>query len=197
MTDPALTLRALRGFALAAALLLPGGCASPTGLVELISYKDPEQSLTYTVRFEQCAFALGPDGDYHIAARALDRSAGQSDRAIVQLLHAHVFWRPRPGKTFANSTTVDATLRYALLTADGAAIYGGTGFVYLHRRPFGRELDVSIESGRLRAQKLVGNPPELLGSVRLRGRLLAAEDPAAAMDIRRQLDLCTERAATE
>ena len=132
---------------------------------------------------------MGPGGDYHIVGSAAQTPEDGSGGTITQLLHLHMFWKPWPGKTFADSSSVDATIRYAIVTERGAAMYRGTGFVYPKKRRLSDDLVVEIEAGRLRLESRKGDPPELLGTARLTGTLVADNDASLAVDLRRQLDL--------
>ena len=176
----------------AAATVLPVlllGCAGSTGTLELTSFKDPYLPETYQVEFTDCAYYTGPSGDYHIVGRATHSPEDNAGGEITQLMHVHLFWRPRPGKTFDNPSTVDATIRYAILTEQGAAIYCGTGFVYPKKRRMSDKLLVKIENARLRLEFQDGDTPDLLGNSRAAGELIAENNAALAVDLRRELDL--------
>lgn len=177
--------------ALGAALTLTPACTSPSANLELTSYKDPYLPETYDVRLTECAYGVGPSGDRHIAGRAVHTPADNPGAPIVQLVHVHLFWKPRPGKTFADPTAADATIRYAVATEQGVAVYCGTGFVYLKKRRLSDDVVAKIETGQLRLETLAGDPPEILGSACLTGTLIAKDDASLAVDLRRQLDLYT------
>jgi hypothetical protein len=174
--------------ALLMSVLFLSACARPTASLQLTSYKDPYFPETYDVKLADCAYYVGPGGDYHIAGRA-SHTPDDGGGAITQLLHVHMFWKPWPGKTFDNPTTVDATIRYAIVTERGAAVYSGTGFVYPKKRRFSDDVIAKVEVARLSLESESGDPPELLGSARLAGKLMAKDDASLALDIRRQLDL--------
>lgn len=172
---------------LAGVLAGPLGCARPTSEIEFVSYKDPYFPEPYRVVFVECTYRVDADGDLHIAGRA-DFDSDQRDAgAITQYFHAHVFWQPRPGRTFANSTTTDATIRHVIVTADGMAAYAGTGFIYPRRRRGGL-LTAKIETANLRLEAQTGDAPELLGDARLRGTLRARRDDHATLDLVRRLE---------
>jgi hypothetical protein len=172
---------------LAGSLLL--GCNRPTASLEITSYKDPYFPETYVVKLADCAYYVGPSGDYHLVGRAVHTPEDGGGGTIEQLLHVHLFWKPWPGKTFDNPTSVDATIRYAIVTESGRAIYSGTGFVYPKRRRLSDDVVARIEAGRLRLESQTGEPPELLGAARLTGVLVAKDNASLAVDLRRRLDL--------
>ena len=180
--------RSLLFATLAALPILLSGCAHATGNLELTSYKDPYSPATYDVQWDDCAYYTDPGGDYHIVARTthIPEDGGGE---ITQVMHVHLFWRPKPGKTFDNPSTVDATIRYAILTEQGATVYCGTGFAYPKQRRTSDKLLVKIENARLRLESQNGDAPDLLGNARAAGELLAENNAALAVDLRRQLDL--------
>jgi hypothetical protein len=164
------------------------GCGRSGTSLRLTSYKDPYFPETYDVELAECAYYVDPGGDYHIAGRALHSPEG-GGAPIAQLMHVHMFWKPWPGKTFDNPSTVDATIRYAIVTERGAAIYSGTGFVYPKKRRMSDDVVAEVEVAQLKLESQVGDPPELLGSARLAGKLVAEDNASLAVDLRRQLDL--------
>ena len=165
------------------------GCGRSSSTIELVSYKDPYFPEPYTVEFSQCAYQLDACGDYHFVGRATREPVEGGSGPITQLLYVHLFWKPHPGKTFANKTSNDATIRYAIVTDSGVAVYAGTGFVYPKRKRFGSRVVARLERARLHLESLVGQAPELLGDARLTGKLVAKQDPNLTVDVRRELEL--------
>jgi hypothetical protein len=162
------------------------GCAEPGSRVALVSYKDPYFPETYRVTLRECTYRLDACGDLHVAGRAAASAGAAPSDAVTQLLHVHLFWQPHPGRTFAEPTTTDATIRYVVATPTGAAVYAGTGFVYPKRQ--GQTLTAEIESATLQLQSQVGEVPEVLGDVRLSGTLVARKDAHTTLDVVRQLE---------
>lgn len=177
--------RFVLGASLVAVVASLSACQS-NSRVDLISYKDPYFPENYHFAPESCAYRTDGGGDCHVVARATGGDDEQS--ATQQWLHVHIFWKPRPGKTRDNPTSMDAVIRYAIRTPRGTSLYTGTGFAYPSRRSIDGRLAVSIESGRMSVRSQSGNEAEMLGETRLRGRLLAASDSAVALDLLRQLD---------
>jgi len=189
MTDRRRRRRWLLLGALAASPIVMSGCTRASASLEITSYKDPYFPETYQVELADCAYYVDPGGDYHIAGYASHTPADGGGGTIEQLMHLHLFWKPWPGKTFDNPTTVDATLRYAIVTGQGAAVYCGTGFVYPRKRRMSDDLIVQIEAARLRLEAQLGDPPELLGDARVVGELVAEHNASRTVDLRRRLDL--------
>ncbi len=165
------------------------GCRGPSASLEITSYKDPYFPETYVVELADCAYYVDSSGDYHVVGRAVHTPEDDSGGTIEQLLHVHLFWRPWPGKTFDNPTSVDATLRYAIVTESGVAVYSGTGFLYPRKRRMSDDVVAKIEGARLHLDFQAGDSPELLGAARLAGTLVAERNASLAVDLRRRLDL--------
>lgn len=173
--------------AAAVALTLSGGCMRRESALNFVSFRDPHFPESYRVVFDVCVYRLEPAGDYQIAARS-SRSPASGGGPIVQMLHIHVFWKPRPGRTFDDPTAVDAALRYVVSSEAGTSIYRGTGFVYPRRERFGGGLVAEVESGRLLLEARHGEPPEVLGDARLSGRLYPLESDAQTIGLIREVD---------
>ncbi len=163
------------------------GCAASS--VRLISYKDPYFPERVEVRLSDCAYWTDPGGDIHAAARAGSLVAGQ---AVTHYLHVHIFWHPRPGKTWADQTTTDALLRYVVVAPDGVLVYCGTGFA-LPRKKLGRELRIDLELARLKLDSRSGELADIFGDFRLSGTLHARHAPAAAANLIREAELAAAR----
>ena len=165
---------------------LPAGCHRSASQIELTSYKDPYFPEPFHVSFDDCTYRIDAGGDIDIAAEATTATPDQAG-SITQLLHVHVFWQPRPGVTFANKNTSDATIRYIVVTPRGMASYRGTGFVLPKWKR--HKLHASIESANLRLEAQRGDVSELFGDARLQGRLNPRQDEHATVERMRALDL--------
>ncbi len=169
------------------ALALSGGCVRRESALDFVSFRDPHFPETYRVAFDVCVYRTEPAGDYQIAARSSRMPAGGGG-PVVQMLHIHVFWKPRPGRTFDDPTGVDAALRYVVSSDAGTSVYRGTGFVYPRRERFGGRLVAEVESGRLLLDSRRGEPPEVLGDARVSGRLYPLESDAQTIGLIREVD---------
>ena len=172
---------------LAGALLLAGlcGCSAPSRLA-LTSYQDPHAPERYEVVFDRCAMVRSANGDIHVAADRLTPPGLDNAEPVRQMLWAHVFWRPRAGRTTDDPTAVDAVIRYVVASPSGAAAYSGTGFIYLDKR-WGGVTRARVESGRLRLVRQEGEMADVLGEVELVGVLHAPADAALAAELRRDV----------
>jgi hypothetical protein len=173
---------------LAALGVLQAGCGLKPSAVQLVSYKDAYFPESCRVEISDCTYRIDAGNDVQVTSRAWRAGGG----AATQYLHIHVYWKPHPGKTFADSTTTDALLRYVVASEEGVAVYSGTGFAFLRQR-FGGRLQVDLESARLHLTSRTGDVPDTLGETRDSGTLLARQDAAATAALVREMTLAEGR----
>jgi hypothetical protein len=171
------------GLALAAGISAVAGCQTST--VQLVSYKDPYFPEKVHVSLSGGAYWTDASGDIHAAGRGTHES---KDGTTTHYLCVHMFWNPKPGKTHAEQSMTDATLRYCVATDHGVVVYTGTGFVF-PKKALGGGLEITIESAQLRLESRSGDLPDLFGNTRLNGTLLARSDPEAAANLIRDAEL--------
>ncbi|MEW6251833.1 MAG: hypothetical protein AB1716_14400 [Planctomycetota bacterium] len=194
-TNPKLLLIVL---AAAAGLAGNGGCQRAQ--IEFTSYRDPYFPEHFEVDFQDCVYRSAPAGDlllvghaHHSPKQRPDAEAphiGQSGRTD-HYLQVHMFWKPRPGKTFADASGTDAVITYVVTTEQGTLTYVGAGFVF--PRPGRGSVDFEVESGRLRLATRSGELSDVLGDTRLRGTLRAREDPAMTTHLSREAEVVALR----
>jgi hypothetical protein len=177
----------IAGLLLALLAGLPLGCGGST--LRLTSYRDPYFPETIRVDLASCAYRTEPGGGLHIAGRGTQIT---DQGATTQYLCIHIFWTPKPGKTPAEKTTTDALLRYVVATNTGVAVYTGTGFAYPEKTLSG-DLNIALESGRLRLESRSGDLDDFLGSTEITGQLIARNDPPTAVTLIRETELLANR----
>ncbi len=168
------------------------GCAGRSGVLKVVSYLDPYFPETYSVKLAEGAFRIDSGGDTHLLARA---SGAEPQPTLEQFVHVHLFWRPKPGKTHDDPSTVDSVIRYVVRSPGGVAVYEGTGFVYARRDRLTGRVSAEIENARLQLHRIDGDVPDILGESRLSGKILARDDGHAAVDLLRSVDLAAGPAA--
>lgn len=172
---------------MAAVLLGAVGCQSSGSGLNLRSYKDPFFPDNFHAQVPDCAYRVDREGNLHVAGLAHTTFDSRGD--VTQLLYVRRFWTPQPGKSYAHSSTMNATLTYVVSTADGTAVYRGSGFVYTTGPRLGGAMKIDIERAELRLDTTIGDAIDLLGDVRLTGRLHAEPDDHRVIDLTRQLQL--------
>lgn len=176
------------------ALIGAAGCGARSQL-RITSYIDPPFPENYSFEPTECAQWIDAGGDLHIVATATRLGSGSAAKAITQILHIQMYWKPYPGKTPANRTATDATLRYVVFTPEGAAAYTGTGFVYATQPRFG-PLKVDLERAELRPAEHTADFTDILGEMHVAGRLRPAKNQNRAIAMIRQADVAVASSAS-
>ncbi|MFH1417483.1 MAG: hypothetical protein ABII12_04255 [Planctomycetota bacterium] len=111
----------------------------------------------------------------------------QEDVWMAQFLLVHVFWKPKPGTTFANSSQTNASIDYCLVTSDNAISYEGAGFVSFALSRDGRRATGKIESSTLVPVRTHNEPIDLFGPCRLSGTFVTLEDKGRVVSVQQRL----------
>jgi hypothetical protein len=162
-----------------------GGLGCAGSRVDFVSYKDPYFPERFPVAFDDVRYWTTPDGAVEVIAR---KSGKRTAEDPAYYLHVRVFWKPVPGRTFADSTGTDAMLRYVVTRGQERQTYTGTGFVFMKKQLDGR-LEIQIESARLRFQASPGGAEDSLGDMRISGAVYAAKDPGGGANLARESQL--------
>ncbi|MCC6361062.1 MAG: hypothetical protein IT450_20160 [Phycisphaerales bacterium] len=181
--------RTLIAAVLTAASLLTG-CAS-RGQVQLTSFKDPYFPENQRIAFDECVFRKDGGGDFLVVGYLGAWQPPGMDQPVEQWLEIRTFWQPKPGKTRDDPSGTTATLRLVLADENGCVVYTGAGFVFPSTIRFSKRMEFSIEGARLSPDSTSGSTTELLGEIRLQGKITADPDDHRAIDLSRQVDLLT------
>lgn len=176
---------ALSVFLCCVAAFLPA-CGSEGGRISIVSFADPYFPETTQNEMHRACYYADPSGDIHLACDTAG-TAKSNDQAAA-FLRVHIYWRPKPGKTHDDSTSADATIRYLVLTPQGARLYTGSAFVFPQIQRSSGLLTARIESARLRPATKEGQPPESLGEAKLTGVLTARPDRSGTIDLAGEMD---------
>jgi len=181
---------------LLAVLITAAGCAntsamkfkSDRGRVELTSYAQPDRPETYFQDFALAWFSSQPNGDIEILLETSQPIESLGYDVLQQSLYIHVLWTPIPGKTYAESTQINAQITYEMRVAntgqrvrsasdDQPICYKGSGFVTFTTDWRGNGLTGKIERAGLEPQK---SAPDLaLGRLVLKGAFNAIRSAEA------------------
>ena len=160
------------------------GCIETRSHVKLTYWPDGLTATSFETDVPKTVYRRADNGSLDIAGRVVERN-GDS-----RLIHIHVYWKPAPSKTFDHPSSVDAVIRYAVVSPTGATVFKGCGYVYPRDRRLGSGMVAHVESGRLKMVDQVGDaPPPDAGPTGIVGDLLAREDASATMGITREIDM--------
>lgn len=160
---------------------LLAGCAPVVTRFEVLSFKGSDRQELYAETFPAGSFAVTAHQNYAIVfelhpevnpiATGSTKSADTS-----QIVRVEMFWKPRPGTTYAESSQTNANISYCLISGRNAVTYEGAGFVYFTKSYNGTTITGQIESATLVPVHFLGEPADLFGPCHLRGGFTASED---------------------
>ncbi len=163
-------------------VMLAGGCAAYRPLqIEPIAKK----GAVIQPKFGDAYYRYDEDGTMYVVARSttVDKVTGQS---VDQIFTARIFWRPVGGKTSMNKTSLNATYRYVLMSPNAVGVYEGAGFVRLWGKKGSKTIEARVMDGDLRLTEASVTFNDTIGRARMRGRILAKNDEAKALDMHLQ-----------
>ncbi|NLX07332.1 MAG: hypothetical protein GXY33_19505 [Phycisphaerae bacterium] len=177
-------------------LLLPlgAGCQQHYGRLTVVSYRDPGRPTTYYQSFPDAWFSQLPSGDYQILLASSEPINSLDRDVLEQTMFIRVFWTPIPGKTFAESSQINAGIDYRIRVADPAdapvvsqrpktmICYKGSGFVSFSPDPSGRGLKATLEHAVLRPAEESDEPA--LGRLIVKGQFRARKAEGQIADYR-------------
>lgn len=203
----------MRSFLATLTLVLHGlcfaGCSPTETRLEIQSFKNPEAAERFAERFDRCSFAVNAQNNWDIVFEiqptlirmpvpstgsptstsrpASDRDTSADEVPMSQMIHVHVFWRPVPGTTYAESTQTNATIVYCVSTGRNSIAYKGAGFVYFTPSRDGLTIEGQIESSDLVPTDYVNEPVDLFGPCRIEGSFIARQQRGHVVAILQRL----------
>ncbi len=109
--------------------------------MQITNYKIPDKPENITQNFQEAYFYAGRGDDYYIVLKSIEPMSNDNKQILQQILYAKLLWKPIPGRTYAESSQINAKIEYLITVADasenkvikeGSYIklrYTGTGFI--------------------------------------------------------------------
>ncbi len=157
--------------------------------MKLVNYANPETPEVLMQDFSQVWFAESGTGDYEILLRSSEPITREGNKVLRQMVYISTLWNPIPGKTYAESSQINAKMIYLVEIADrpGATVttegkgtilcYKGTGFVSYQLDRTGQIMTGSIEDAYLEPMTKRGT--RRLGRFELSGDFKAMKNRGA------------------
>ena len=95
-------------------------------------------------------------------------------RPVEQVATIRVFWRPKGGVTTLQSSAINATIRYVVMSPDAQGIYEGAGFVLLNSKTGDGKMHARIMDSDMRLTQKTNTFNDTLGRARMKGYFTAA-----------------------
>ncbi len=186
------------------------GCRQIETRFDVTSFKNPGNPEQFTERFPPGAFSVDVRHNWEIAfdipnttIKVLEPlevdAAGAHSRegeapamrartvSMSQYVHLRVFWKPKPGTTYAESTQTNAGILYCLVTGNNAISYEGAGFVYFTLSRDKQTITGRIESSTLVPVRTAKAPVDLFGPCRVEGWFIARQDRPRVVEIQQRV----------
>jgi hypothetical protein len=173
-------------FTCAASLWL-SACGATPRRIDVVTYDPDGTAHTHYADFSEGYYRLSPNGGIDLVLHCQQPSGVDPTQTITQAVYLKAFWIPRPGKTFADSSQINARLYYAVWTPPTGVRYDGAGFAIFQLDASNGILTGQIESGILTPRFRLGNAVEPFGTARFTGRFEAREDPARVVALTQQI----------
>ncbi|MFA5863675.1 MAG: hypothetical protein WC975_03215 [Phycisphaerae bacterium] len=174
---------------LVAVLVVGVGCQSNYNRMSLVNYANAEKPEELFQNFSQSFFAGSPGGEYEILLTTSEPISKDGGKVLRQVVFVTTLWNPIPGKTYAESSQINAKIIYLVEIADcpgGAVIqqsgkkvicYKGSGFVSSQTNRTGQVLTGRIEQALL--EPVLKGTHYRLGRFALSGNFRATRNRAA------------------
>lgn len=97
-----------------------------------------------------------------------------------QIVHLHMFVRPKPGRTPIEGTAASCTVRYIVLARGEVGVYDGAGFLQPGWAPGSSKFAGGVKQASLRLTRATDRFRDLLGPSQMTLRFSAKQDPDTA-----------------
>ena len=108
-----------------------------------------------------------------------------------QLVHVHMFVRPKPGRTPIEPTAISATVRHVIVAGGQVGLYTGAGFMFPSGSPGDGVFGGSITRADLRLQRATPGFTDRLGPAEMTISFAARKDPELSDELHRRIELLT------
>ena len=168
-------------------LAAAGGCRTPVTQLHILALRDPSMPRQYYSRFDESSYRFDALGNLDLVLRGMNESSTDTGELITEVVHVHVFWKPIPGRTFANASMTNAKITYAITTEAVAMLYEGGGFLSFKLGRNKESMKGRLESAQLAPARRRGNARDLFGPAQVTGTFSATRNPRQVVRILNEL----------
>ena len=167
----------LRLSVLLGGILSLAGCA----VYRPVQLEPARKTTPVAPKFTDVTYYYDQDQNLYFVMRShtTDQPTG---KPVDQIATIRVFWRPRGGVTTLNSSALNATFRYIVMTPDAVGMYEGAGFVRLLSATGVGKMHARIMDGEIRLSESSKNFHDALGRAHIHGYFSAAYDDVHTLD---------------
>ncbi len=163
-------------------IFVAGGCKYKTAWNEmrLVSYRNVDSPRNVIQHFEGGSYTVDSAGQYDILLENHEPFSSKGKRILFQSIRIRTIWTPIPGRTYAESSQINANIDYTIkvedapyakVKAEGGYVtlrYHGSGFVVVHENRSKTEITGSIENAELKPARVSAG--DSLGTFILSGK---------------------------
>ncbi len=166
-----------------------GGCRSaPFNRVEVTDIRSDRSPRLEYQDFDESYYRVREGGLVDVVLRSRGRSTADQTRKIVQIIVLRSYWKPIPGRTYANDSMLNASLCYVLIKGDSAISYEGGGFFQYAEKKGGEVITGKLECGDLQPLRAVGGDLGIFERARISGKFKAHRDDRRTTQIMNRID---------
>lgn len=173
---PKVILPGFQKICLFAALLVVfnAGCHSmPYNRVEVIDHRPNEPEVHHFEDFDESYYRVRDGGLVDVVLRRQTASATDQTQKIVQIIVLRSFWKPHPGRTFAEASMISANLCYLIMKGDAAVSYEGGGFFQYSENKRKGLITGRLEGADLQLIRGTATGLDIFGKASIAGRFRA------------------------
>jgi hypothetical protein len=157
------------------ALLLPA-CAAPVNRFAIVDFRRAAEARRYAETFDEAFYAVDPAGNVDILLRREQPGETEPREAISQIIHLRTFWRSIPGQTVANTTQINATVTYGIITGRVGSTFEGAGSVFFDEDRAAGVLTGELERAVLRPTRELAAGNAIFKQAEVEGTFTARRD---------------------
>ncbi len=150
--------------------------SAPYNRIEVIDYRSNQPAQLHFEDFDEAYYGVGEGGLVEVVLRKQTRWKADQTRRNVQVIVLRTFWKPIPGRTYAEDSGLNANLRYMITRGGSAISYEGGGFFYYAEDAEARVITGRLEGGDLQPLRALGGDIGIFDKARISGRFKARRD---------------------
>jgi hypothetical protein len=158
-------------------LLYTTGCAPEFSTFQITDHRPGEPVERYHEEFDEGYYDLDPDGNVDVVLRRVSSSTPDRGRKITQIIHLRSHWRSIPGRTVADETQLNGTVRYMIRLGRAAAMFEGAGSLFYHETDTEDVIEGSLDHALLSPTRRLAAAPEVFQHAELTGHFRAEYNP--------------------
>ncbi len=161
------------------------GCGPKATQFHVVDYRPSGEAHGYFQAFDECYYCTDAHGNVDIVAR--HTTVNGESPTTTQVVHMRTFWVPKPGRTYAERTMINATVSYLIVSGPDGATFEGSGFLCFRPDRKRQQIKGRLELSSLKPQRRLGSAERLFDKAELSGEFVAKRDKARVIATLREM----------